>query len=204
MPTIRRIPGKPSAKTRQPSRKTKRSNASPLTLKYARTVLAPLGRKEAKTAVTLALDAVLRDGTVRRDRMRVYGPSLRIEKPGRRGYQPARMILVRIRDRDQHVIHEVSIEADKVIAHVINAEANPPFSDDERHDAYRVLTNNPKLGKLLARKDVEIEWFSPHAHGRGRVIGARLVRVKDHQVTERITESEIELDAGVIHEGDDR
>ena len=204
MPASRRIGGKSRGKTRQATRKAKPSAASPFTLKYARTVLAPLSRKEAMNAVKLAKDAVLRDGTVRRDRIRVYGPSLRIEKPARRGDRPARMIWVRIRDRDQRVVHEVSIEADKVIAHAVDAEASLPFSDDERDDAYRVIANNRQLGKLLARKDVEIEWFSPHAHGRGRVIGARLVRVKDHQVTERITETEVDLDAGVIHEGDDR
>jgi hypothetical protein len=179
------------------------TEASTLTQRYARTVLAPLSRKEAATATKLALEVVLREGTIQRDRVRIYGPSLRIEKPQRRGGRPARLIWVRIRDRDQGVVHEVSVEAEKVIEHVIDGDANPPFSDEERDDAYRVIANDPKLGRLLARKDVGIEWFNPHVHGRGRVIAARLVRVKDYHVVERITEAEVELDEGVLHEAQD-
>src|SRR6185295_15688764 len=112
-----------------------------------------------------------------------------------------RMIWVRIRDRDQGVIHEVSIEAEKVIEHVVNKYANPPFSDEERDDAYQLISKHPKLGKLLARKNVGIEWFSAGEHGgRGRVIGARLVRVKDNLVVETLDAAEVELDEGVLHE----
>jgi hypothetical protein len=109
------------------------------------------------------------------------------------------MIWVRIRDRDHHVVHEVSLEAEKVIEHVIDADANPPFSDEERDDAYRLISKDPELGKLLARRDVGIEWFNSGEHGRGRVIGARLVRLKDHRVIEGMTEAEVELDEGVLH-----
>jgi len=178
------------------------TGASAITVKYAKTVLAPLGRKEAATAIKLALETVLRDGTVLRDRVRIYGPFLRIEKPEQRNGKPIRMIWVRIRDRDQGVVHEVSIEAEKVIEHVVNKHANPPFSDEERDDAYQLISKHPKLGKLLARKNVGIEWFSAGEHGgRGRVIGARLVRVKDNLVVETLDGAEVELDEGVLHEG---
>jgi hypothetical protein len=186
-------------KSNRPERKKKATGASALTRKYADTVLAPLGRNEAVTATKLALEVVLRDGTVQRDRVRIYGPSLRIEKPNRRNGAPLRMILVRIRDRDQGVVHEVSIAAKAVVQHVIDADANPPFSDEELSDAHRLISADPQLGKLVTRKGVEIGWFNAGEHGGGRMIGARLVRVRDHRVTEIIGEAEVELDEGVLH-----
>jgi hypothetical protein len=156
-------------------------------------------RKEASGAVTLALEAVLDDGSVPRERVRIYGPWLHVEKPERRGGRPGRMIRVRLRDRDRGVVHEIVIERNKVVRHTVDPDANPPFSDEERQDAKRVLAEAPALGKLLARHDVAIEWFNPHAHGRGRFIGARIVRVKDNRVIEEIGEAEVELDAGVLY-----
>jgi hypothetical protein len=73
--------GKTSSKSTKPSRKRKAPEASTFTQKYADTVLAPLGREEAATATKLALELALRDGTLRRDRVRIYRPFLRIEKP---------------------------------------------------------------------------------------------------------------------------
>lgn len=192
---------KTSRKSNRPGPKKKAPEASVLTQKYADTVLAPLGRKEAVTATKLALEVVLRDGTVQRDRVRIYGALLRIEKPKRRNGAPRRIIWVRIRDRDQGVVHEVSIEAEKVTEHMIDADANPPFSDEERSDACRLISTDPQLGKLMERKGVVIEWFSAGEHGGGRVIGARLVRVRDNRVIETITEAEVELDEGVLHKG---
>lgn len=190
---------KTTTKSTRPLRNKDATGTSTLTQTHARKVLAPLGRNEAATAVNQALKTVLRDGTVRRDRVRIFGPFLQIEKPRQRDGVPARMIWVRIRDRNRGVIHEVSVEAGKVVNHVVDADANPPFSDEERDDAYRLILNDSKVGELVAGKHVGIEWFSPGAHGRGRVIGARLVRVEDHRVIDTITEVEIELDEGVVH-----
>jgi hypothetical protein len=187
--------GKPT----RPSRSKEATATSTITQTYARKILAPLGRAEAATAVNQALKTVLRDGTVKRERVRIYGPHLQIEKPRQRGGTPARMIWVRIRDRDRGVVHEVSVEAGKVVKHVVDADANPPFSDEERDEAYRLISNDSKLGDLLASNDVGIEWLSPGGHGPGRQIGARLVRVEEHRVIDTITEVEIELDEGVLH-----
>ena len=188
----------------KPSRRlpnTKTAGASTFTQNFAKTVLAPLGRTESATAINLALEKVLRGGALRRERMRIYGPFLRIEKPKRRNGAPVRMIWVRLRDRDQRVVHEVTIEAEKVIEHKIDANANPPFSDEERADAYELISKAPKLGKLTSSKSVGIEWFSPGGHGQSRVIGARLVHVKANRVTEVLTEAEVDLDEGILHEG---
>jgi hypothetical protein len=111
------------------------------------------------------------------------------------------MVWVRIRDRDRGVVHEISVVNGKIVQHAVNEHAIPPFSDEEREDAQRLIASDAMLGKIAARKDVEIEWFSPGTHslGKGRVIGARLVRSKDHQVVETIAEAEIELDQGVLY-----
>jgi hypothetical protein len=178
----------------------RKATASTFTQKYARTILKPLGRAESASAARRALEVVLAGGSVRRDRIRIYGPFLRVEKPKQRDSPPARMFWVRIRDRDQGVVHEVFIEAGDVVDHTIDANANPSFSDEERDDARQLISSDPDLGRLIRRDDVEIEWFSPGAHGRGRVIGARLVRVKRHQAVEQIAEAEVELDKGVLYE----
>jgi hypothetical protein len=193
----RKTPGK--SDRRKPKKMA--PEASALTRKYAATVLAPLGHNEAVAATKLALEVVLRDRSVLRDRVRIYGPSLRIEKPNRRNGPPIRMILVRLRDRDQRVVHDVSIKSGKVVEHVIDADANPPFSDEEQSDACRLISADPRLGELMARKGVEIGWFSAGEHGGGRVIGARFVRVRNHRVIETILEAEVELDKGLLHQG---
>lgn len=116
------------------------------------------------------------------------------------------MVWVRIRDRDRGLVHEISVAAGKIIEHVVNAYANPPFSDEEREDARRVISSDAVLGRLAARKGVDIEWFSPgtHTRGPGRVIGARLVRIRDHRVIETIAEAKVELDQGVLYESPSR
>jgi hypothetical protein len=186
-------------KSNRPKSIKKVPEASALTQKYAATILAPLGRKEAAAATKLALEIVLRDGNVKRDRVRIYGPSLRIEKPNRRNAAPLRLILVRIRDRDRGVVHDMSIKSGRIIEHLIDADANPPFSAEEQSDGIRLISADPQLGKLLASKRCEIEWFSAGEHGGKRVLGARIVRVRDHRVMEIITEVEVELDEGVLH-----
>ena len=194
---------KAARRPRKPVRRKKTTEASKLTQKYARTVLAPLARKEAAAATKLALETVLEDATVRRDRVRIYGPWLHIEKPTSRGGKPGRTIWVRLRDRDGGVVHELIVQRTTVVRHTVDPDASPPFSDEERQDAERLIAEAPALGKLVARKDVAIEWFNPHAHGRGRFIGARIVRVKDNRVIEQIAEAEVELDAGLLHKAEE-
>jgi hypothetical protein len=109
------------------------------------------------------------------------------------------MVWVRLRDRDRSVVHEVIVERNTLQRHTIDPEASPPFSDEERQDARRILAAAPALRRLMTRKDIAIEWFTPHAHGSGRLIGARIMRVKDTRVIAQLAEAEIELDAGVLH-----
>jgi hypothetical protein len=113
------------------------------------------------------------------------------------------MVWVRLRDRDGGVVHELIVQRNTVVRHTVDPDASPPFSDEERQDAERVIAEAPALGKLIARKDVAIEWFNPHAHGRGRFIGARIMRVKDNRIMEQIAEAEVELDAGVLHKAEE-
>src|SRR5215212_5459629 len=115
----------------KPSVPNKRApEASVQTRKYAPTILAPMDREESAAATRLALDLVLRDGTVHRDRVRIYGPSLRIEKPTQRNGPPRRLIWVGIRDREKGVVHSVSLEGEKVTERLLDEAANPPFSDE--------------------------------------------------------------------------
>jgi hypothetical protein len=193
---------KAARRPRKPARKKEATEESTFTQKYARTVLAPLARKEATAATKLALETVLKDGSVQRDRVRIYGPWLHIEKPKARGGKPGRMVWVRLRDRDRGVVHEMIVERNTLVRHTVDSDASPPFSDEERQDAERVLAEAPTLANLVARKDVAIEWFNPHAHGRGRFIGARIVRVKDNRVIEQLAEGEVELDAGALHQAE--
>ena len=116
---------------------------STLTQKYAATILAPLRRGEAAAARKLALAAVVRDKTIRAERTRIYEPTLRIEKAKRRGGPPARIVWVRIRDRDRGLVHEISVATGEVIEHIVNEHANPPFSDEEREDARRAISCPP-------------------------------------------------------------
>lgn len=55
--------------------------ASDQTKAYADSVLAPLDAEEAALAVREALATVTGDGSVARNRTRIYDPQLRIEKP---------------------------------------------------------------------------------------------------------------------------
>lgn len=175
---------------------------STLTQKYAATILAPLRRGEAAAAKKLALAAVVRDETIRAERTRIYEPMLRIEKPKRRGGPPARIVWVRVRDRDRGLVHEISVATGKIIEHVVNEHANPPFSDKEREDARHAISTDTVLGRLVKQKDVGIEWFSPGSHtaGRGRAIGARLVRLKNNRVIETLADTEVNLDQEAVHE----
>jgi hypothetical protein len=132
----------------KPARRRKTIEASTFTQKYARTVLAPLARKEAATATKLALEALLKDGTVRRERIRIYGPWLHVEKPESQGEKPLRMVWVRLRDRDAGVVHEILVQHDAVVRHTVDPDASPPFSDEERQDAERVIAETPALAKL--------------------------------------------------------
>ena len=113
------------------------------------------------------------------------------------------MVWVRLRDRDGGVVHEILVQNETVARHTVDPNASPPFSDEERQDAERVIAETPALAKLIARKDVGIEWFNPHVHGKGRVIGARIMRLKENRVIEQLGEAEVELDAGVLHQAED-
>lgn len=150
-----------------------------------------------------ALATVLRDGTVARDRTTIYDPQLRIEKARRRYAAPVRLVWVRIRDRDRRVVHEVSVRDGSVTEHVVSEDASPSFSEAELAEGRRLLAAEPDLSRLLAESDVEIEWFNP-GHGPERALGARFVRVRDHQVIESITEAVVDLDEGTVAEGGDR
>lgn len=172
--------------------------ASSPTRSYAATVLAPLDHEEATQAIERALDQVLHDKATRRERLTIYGPFLRIEKPTERGGPPRRMVWVRVRDRDRGIVHEVFSESGNIVENVRHGASNLAFSDQEQDEALRVLSADAQLGKLVVLKDVEIEWFNAGESGRARVMGARLVRVKDNRVVEEITAAEVDIDTGVL------
>ena len=182
-------------------RSTRTPAASAFTQVHARTVLAPLREKEAAAAVKLALEAVLRDERIRRDRLRRYGPHLRIEKSNEPDGPPIRMIWVRLRDRDQGLVHEVSVAGKAVVEHRQDPNAHPAYNDEEYAEARALIAADERLGPILKRQDTEIEWFSPHVHGPGRLIGARLVRVEGFEVVAVLAQAEVELDQGVMHTG---
>ena len=190
--------GKPPRRSTGRLRRPRNADASSLTRAYARTILKPLTRREAATSIRLAMEMVLSDSNLRRDRVRIHGPFLRVEKPTRRDGAPRRVIWVRVRDREKGVVHEMFFEAGKLVEHKIDPHANPPFSEEEREEARRLILNDRALADFLNRKDVEIDWFNPGGHGGGRVIGARILRVEHHQHVEHLADAEVELDRGVL------
>ena len=192
---------KVASRNRKSSLRHASNSASPLAKYDIRTILAPMRRTEAVDATNLAIEVVARDG-ITRDRVRIYGPTLRIEKPRRLGGAPRRMVYVRVRDRDRGVVHDVLIEAGKLIEHVVGKDANPPFSDEERNDAFHLIANHPSLSKLVRRKNVGLLWFQPQQFAGRRVIGARLVRLKNQYVLHQIAEAKVELDKCLVLEED--
>jgi hypothetical protein len=172
---------------------------SPQTRDYAESVLAPLERGEADTAVRAALTMV----GVAVDRARVFPPEVRIEKPSERNGAPMRLVRVRIRDRDRRLVHEVTVQDGSPIDHIESEEASPPFSDEEREDGTRALSGDSRVGELLADTDVEVEWFSA-GRGRDRLLGARFVRVDGHAVVGMITTAVVDVDSATLVQVGDR
>jgi hypothetical protein len=168
------------------------------TRQYAESVLAPLDSDEAAAAIRLALEVV----GIEPDRARVYPPTLRIEKPPDPDGAPTRAVWVRIRDRDRRLVHEVIVQDGRVVDHVENDTASPPFSDEEREEAIAVLSAEPGLGELLVEADIVIDWFSPGGHGPERLLGARFVRVDSHQVVELVTDAVVDVDSATLVPGD--
>jgi hypothetical protein len=172
------------------------------TREFAATVLRPLGSDESDGAARTALDAVLADRSVRPERLTVYPPQIRVEKPPRRDEPPQRLVRVRVRDADRGVVHEITVADDGVIEHELNEHGAPPFTDDERAVGRRLLEGDSRFGDVLADPTVEIDWFNP-GHGEQRLLGARVVRVDDTRVVDVIDSAVVDLDAGTVDEGGD-
>jgi len=176
--------------------------ASRHTREFAATVLVPLGSEESAAAARTALEAVLADRSVRPERLTVFPPQIRVEKPLRRDEPPQRLVWVRVRDADRGVVHEITVADDVVVEHELNEHGAPPFTDDERAAGRRLLEGDSRFGDVLADPTVEIDWFNPD-HGHDRLLGARLVRVDDTRVVDVIDSAVIDLDSGAVVEGGD-
>lgn len=167
---------------------------------FAATILAPLGSDEADAAARAALDAVIADESVRAERLTVYPPQIRVEKASRRDETPRRLVWVRVRDADRRVVHEFAIVDGIVVSHDVNEHGSPPFTDDERVAARRLLADDRRYRDLLADDTIEIEWFNP-GHGRDRFLGARLVRLDGTRVMDVVDSAVVDLDKPTILEG---
>jgi hypothetical protein len=178
------------------------SCASRQTQEFATTVLAPLGNDESDGAARTALDTVLADESVRAERLTVYRPQIRVEKPSRRDEPPRRLVLVRVRDADRRVVHEISLADGVVVEHDVNEQGSPPFTDEERDAARPLLEQDSRFGDVLADPTVEVNWFNP-GHGDDRRLGARLVRVDGVRVVDVIDSAVVDLDDGAVIEGGD-
>ena len=176
--------------------------ASRQTRAFAAAVLAPLGDDESESAARVALDAVVGDGSVRADRLTVYPPRIRVEKPPTREEAPSRQVWVRVRDADRQVVHEITVVDGVVDGHEVNEHGSPPFTEDERAAARRLLEGDRRFGGLLADAGVEIEWFNP-GHGAERLLGARLVRLDGTRVVDDLDTAVVDLDRAAIVEGGD-
>lgn len=166
--------------------------ASRQTRAFAATVLAPLGEEEAERAVLLARELVLGAGAGA-DRIRVFPPRVRVEKPARRDGAPRRLVWVRVRDAERRVVHEVAVSQGEVVDHVVNEAGDPPLTLEEADLARSLLASDPRFGELLNDPTVEIEWFNP-GHGAERLLGARLVRVEANLVVEVLDQATADLD----------
>jgi hypothetical protein len=176
--------------------------ASRQTRAFAATVLAPLGDDESDAAARVALDAVVGHGSVRADRLTVYPPRVRVEKPPRRDEAPSRQVWVRVRDADRQVVHEITVVDGVVVGHEVDEHGSPPFTDDERAAARRLLEGDSRFSGLLADTGVELEWFSP-GHGPERLLGARFVRLDGTRVVDDLDTAVVDLDRTAIVEGGD-
>src|SRR5215213_7173398 len=118
--TLRRRPALTDESTTQHPAAGLSSWTSRHTREFAARVLAPLGGDESDGAARKALEAVLADRSVRAERLTVYPPQIRVEKPPRRDEPPQRLVWVRVRDADRRVVHEITVADDVVIEHELN------------------------------------------------------------------------------------
>ena len=173
--------------------------ASRQTRAFAATILAPLSEDEAERAVRVARELVLGTGATA-DRIRVFPPRVRVEKPPERGGAPQRLVCVRVRDAERKVVHEVGVSEGEVVEHVVNDQGDPPFTDEERELALNLLAEDPRFRDLLNDQTVEVEWFNP-GHGHDRLLGARIVRVEGNQVIDVLDLATVDLDNNGLIEG---
>ena len=172
------------------------------TREFAATILAPLDRDESDTAARVALDAVVGGGSVSEERLTLYPPQIRLEKPRRRDETPRRLVWVRVRDADRRTVHEVGVVDGVIVSHEVNEQGSPSFTDDERTVARRLLSSDSRFRDVLADDSVEIEWFNP-GHGGERLLGARLVRLEGTRVIDVIDNATVDLDNSIVVEGSD-
>lgn len=173
---------------------------SPQTRRFAEAVLAPLGQEEGLAAEKVAMAAVIREGDIDQERVEVYQPRLRIEKPSRRNGSPSRLVWIRIRDPDRQVVHEVSVRGDAVVEHRVNEAASPSFTRSEREIALEVAAGDPTFEALLNEDDIDIEVFNP-GHGPARLFGVRFLRMVEDHIVEHVASAVVDLDQRRLIEG---
>ena len=162
-------------------------------------MLAPLRATEARRAVKAATAAVLRDAATPLERLRVYPPSLRIEKPARRGDAPRRLVRVLIRDREQRVFHDVSLDTScEIVEHLLVEAERPPVMEEELREATELIRADKKLAPLLRRQRVEVEVISPAGDWSGRRIALRLSQPTSAGEVRDLAVVEFDLDVGEI------
>ena len=148
-----------------------RSSSSSLTDRWAASVLAPLGEREAQRAVEAAVHAV-EDLGCNPSRLRVYPPQLRIDKPARRDGAPTRHLRVPVRDRDQRVLYEVVIDADGRVEDTQPVAVYPPPTAEEVAEARHLAETEARVEDLVGQRPVQVRLFAPgHGSGESRTIG---------------------------------
>jgi len=148
-----------------------KNDASAITKRYARSVLAPLRVNELRRAVKAATAAVVGDAATPVERLRVHPPGLRVEKPARRGDAPRRYVRVLIRDRDQRLFHDISVDTSGgIVEHLRVEDKRPPVMEEELREANDLIRGDKQLRPLLRRRRVEVEVISPAGERSGRRI----------------------------------
>jgi hypothetical protein len=140
--------------------------------KKLRPVIAPLKKKEERTAIEAATAYLSKELS---DHYRILGAELRIDKPPDAGKIPDRMIGVVLADYGKRRNLEVLVDARGKVAKVIDLKgAQPAYNSEEIADARAIAEQDSRVAYHAGEKGSFTSEFGPERAGdNARRIGLR-------------------------------